>query len=118
MAFVAELANGTKGRKAASSAGTSEDGEDTSSAADLEDDSPAVLEFLSTVKSPSVSELTSRSALFTWPSLTDSDQPEHVELDIAETELIYEVLLADAAKGVKFRSIYSGRSLSCRYVIK
>lgn len=74
-----------------------------------------MLAFLSTVKSPSVAELAPRSALLTWPALTDAEQTETAELDIAEAELIYEVLLADAAKGGKYRSIYSGCSFSCRY---
>jgi len=115
--LIAELTNGVKNRKGPNSTGTSDDGDDNSSAADEEDDSAAVVAFLSTVKSPSVGELTTRSALLTWPALTDCLAAEAPDLEVAEGDLLYEVLLADAAKGGKFRSIYTGSSLSCRLAL-
>lgn len=96
------------------SVGTSEDGEESSSVQDEEDDSPLIVELLSSVTSPQVVELLPRSALLSWPALSESEKNN--ELDISESELLYEVLLADTARGGKYRSIYNGCSLSCRYV--
>ncbi|KAJ8971455.1 hypothetical protein NQ314_000712 [Rhamnusium bicolor] len=65
----------------------------------------------------SVSELSSRSALLQWapPSrLSESASNDSHEVDISESDLRYEVLLSDKSKEMKFKSIYSGASLSCR----
>lgn len=64
-----------------------------------------------------MSELTSRSALLQWAApnkLSESSSNDSHEIDIVETDLRYEVLLSDKSKEMKFKSIYSGASLSCR----
>lgn len=83
---------------------------------DGDDESVMIVEFLSTVSPPHIIELLPRSALLSWSALSESEK--NVELDIAESDLGYEVLLADIAKGGKYKSIYNGCSLSCRYVSK
>ncbi|XP_063902885.1 fibronectin type-III domain-containing protein 3A isoform X3 [Zophobas morio] len=96
------------------SVGTSEDGEE-SSIPDEEDSVQIIADFLSSVQAPTVSELSSRSALLQWappakPSeASNADSPE---IDVGD--LRYEVLLSDKSKEMKFKSIYSGSSLSCR----
>ncbi|KAK6632457.1 hypothetical protein RUM44_007499 [Polyplax serrata] len=79
---------------------------------DGDDESVMIVEFLSTVSPPHIIELLPRSALLSWSALSESEK--NVELDIAESDLGYEVLLADIAKGGKYKSIYNGCSLSCR----
>jgi hypothetical protein len=37
------------------------------------------------------------------------------EFDFSDADLSYEVLLSDKGKEGKYKSIYSGMSLSCRY---
>lgn len=64
-----------------------------------------------------MSELSSRSALLQWAPptrLSESASNDSQEVDIAESDLRYEVLLSDKSKEMKFKSIYSGVSLSCR----
>lgn len=39
---------------------------------------------------------------------------EDTQVEISEAELVYEVLLSDKSKEMKFKSIYRGVSLSCR----
>lgn len=64
-----------------------------------------------------VFELSSRSALLQWAPplrLSEASSNDSHELDISESDLRYEVLLSDKSKEMKFKSIYSGASLSCR----
>lgn len=64
-----------------------------------------------------MSELSSRSALLQWAPplrLSEASSNDSHELDISESDLRYEVLLSDKSKEMKFKSIYSGTSLSCR----
>lgn len=122
--LVADQLNGLKVRppsnvgagkdKKTNSVDPSEDGEENSSVVDEDDESAMIIELLSSVSSPQVMELLPRSALLSWPALSESEK--NSDLDIAESELGYEVLLADIAKGGKYRSIYNGCSLSCRQV--
>lgn len=67
-----------------------------------------------------VAELSSRSALLQWlppERLTEAATSEgkSPEFDFSEADLRYEVLLSDKGKEGKYKSIYSGISLSCRY---
>lgn len=63
-----------------------------------------------------VSELTSRSALLQWrpPVRLLESASKDSQIDIQESDLRYEVLLSDKSKEMRFKSIYSGTSLSCR----
>lgn len=65
-----------------------------------------------------VSELSSRSALLHWsvPSRlsTAASNGSQDPVDISESDLRYDVLLSDKGKEGKYKSIYSGASLSCR----
>ncbi|KAE8744685.1 hypothetical protein FOCC_FOCC008688, partial [Frankliniella occidentalis] len=113
-----DLANGLRTRvitgkeRGMSSVGTSEDGEESSSLQDEEDDVELITEMLSSVQPPQVAELDSTSALLHWSS------PEGLmELgsdEILETDLRYEVLLSDKGKEGRYKSIYNGLSHSCR----
>ncbi|XP_060516675.1 fibronectin type-III domain-containing protein 3A isoform X2 [Cylas formicarius] len=104
--------------KGMNSVGTSEDGEE-SSVPDEEDTAQMIMDILSSVQAPKVSELSSRSALLQWATpikLSESastDSGSH-EIDISENDLRYEVLLSDKSKEMKYKSIYNGASLSCR----
>lgn len=67
-----------------------------------------------------VTELTSRSALLQWSpperfSEASTLEGKGSECDFSEADLRYEVLLSDKGKEGKYKSIYSGISLSCRY---
>ncbi|CAH1175829.1 unnamed protein product [Phaedon cochleariae] len=100
------------------SVGTSEDGEE-SSVPDEEDSFHVyITDVLSSVQAPKVSDLSSRSALLQWAPpvrLSESASTDsRVDVDVSESELRYEVLLSDKGKEMKFKSIYSGPSLSCR----
>ncbi|XP_018563239.1 fibronectin type-III domain-containing protein 3A isoform X4 [Anoplophora glabripennis] len=115
-----ELVNGLKRsgikEKGMNSVGTSEDGEE-SSVPDEEDSFQIITDILSSVQAPKVSELSSRSALLQWAPpirLSESASNDSHEIDISESDLRYEVLLSDKSKEMKFKSIYSGASLSCR----
>lgn len=96
-------------RNGASSVGTSEDGEESSSVPDEEEDFQAIIEQLSTVQSPEVSEITSRSALLQWTVTPNSEN-----VIINSRDLRYEVLLSDRGKEGKYKSIFKGPSLSLR----
>ncbi|XP_066143269.1 fibronectin type-III domain-containing protein 3A isoform X2 [Euwallacea fornicatus] len=123
-----DLVNGLKRtnppgkEKGMSSVGTSEDGEE-SSVPDEEDSVQLVTDLLSSVQAPKVLELSSRSALLQWaPPLRLSESASNDsgtnEIDIAESDLRYEVLLCDksrdASRDMKFKSIYNGTAHSCR----
>ncbi|KAG5900612.1 hypothetical protein JTB14_017464 [Gonioctena quinquepunctata] len=115
-----ELVNGLKRsglkEKGMNSVGTSEDGEE-SSVPDDEDFHVYITDILSSVQAPKVSELSSRSALLQWAApvrLSESASNDSHDIDISESDLRYEVLLSDKSKEMKFKSIYSGPSLSCR----
>ena len=67
-----------------------------------------------------VAELSSRSALLQWLpperfSEAATSEGKSPEFDFSEADLRYEVLLSDKGKEGKYKSIYSGISLSCRY---
>ncbi|PSN41619.1 hypothetical protein C0J52_17774, partial [Blattella germanica] len=116
-----ELVNGMRRGKdrGMSSVGTSEDGEESSSMQDEEDEVHLITEMLSTIKSPQVAELNSRSALLQWSPperLTEAASLEgkNPEFEISEADLRYEVLLSDKGKEGKYKSIYGGIALSCR----
>lgn len=96
-------------RNGASSVGTSEDGEESSSVPDDEDDTQSIIDQLSTVQSPQVSEITSRSALLQWAAVANTDN-----VVLSARELQYDVLLSDRGKEGKYKVIFKGQSLSCR----
>lgn len=56
-----------------------------------------------------VSEITSRTALLQWSTPPQLENPQ---------DLNYEVLLSDRGKDGKYKSIYSGEALSCRWEYK
>ncbi|XP_055713651.1 fibronectin type-III domain-containing protein 3A isoform X2 [Phlebotomus papatasi] len=96
-------------RNGASSVGTSEDGEESSSVPDEEDDYQPLIDQLSAVQSPQVSEVMSKSALLQWAAPPNSEQ-----VTLNPRDLQYEVLLSDRGKDGKYKSIFKGSSLSCR----
>lgn len=108
----AEL-NGIKrsARNGASSVGTSEDGEESSSVPDEDEDVASIIEQLSNVQLPQVSEITSRGALIQWTAPPSS---ENVVLN--KRDLQYHVLLSDRGKEGKYKVIFNGKSLSCRMI--
>lgn len=64
-----------------------------------------------------MSEVSSRCALLQWAPplrLSESSSNDSHEFEISENDLRYEVLLSDKSKEMKYKSIYSGASLSCR----
>lgn len=82
----------------------------TTAAQDQEDDEVlTIVEQLSSVQSPVVSEITPRSALLQWFAPVFS---ENVSLNFSD--LRYEVLLSDRGKEGKYKIIFKGASLSCR----
>ncbi|XP_067007900.1 fibronectin type-III domain-containing protein 3A isoform X2 [Anabrus simplex] len=114
-----ELVNGIRRSKeqGMSSVGTSEDGEESSSIQDEEEETNMmIVEMLSTAKSPQVTELKPRSALLMWsqPDIEATLEGKSSDFDISESEFRYEVLLGDKGKEGKYKSIYNGPHLSCR----
>ncbi|KAL3282642.1 hypothetical protein HHI36_005817 [Cryptolaemus montrouzieri] len=100
----------------ANSVETSEDGEE-SSVQDDEDSVKLITEILSSVEAPLVLDLGPRSALLQWAPptrLSEVSENPDITTEISESELVYEVLLSDKSKEMKFKSIYRGTSLSCR----
>ncbi|XP_022918886.1 fibronectin type-III domain-containing protein 3A isoform X3 [Onthophagus taurus] len=105
--------------KGMNSVGTSEDGEESSSVQDEEDSIHIITDILSSVQAPKVSELTSRSALLQWAPplrLSEASSNDSHEQELNEEDLRYEVLLSSdkSKEQMKYKSIYSGDSLSCR----
>ncbi|XP_062549299.1 fibronectin type-III domain-containing protein 3a-like isoform X1 [Armigeres subalbatus] len=98
-------------RNGTSSVATSEDGEESSSMPDEEDDTQTIVDHLSSVQSPQVNEITSRSALFQWT--VPIPLPPNETLPFNAQDLHYEVLLSDPGKENKYKSIFKGNSLSC-----
>uniref|UniRef100_A0AAG5CX22 Fibronectin type-III domain-containing protein n=1 Tax=Anopheles atroparvus TaxID=41427 RepID=A0AAG5CX22_ANOAO len=106
--------------------------EETSSAPDEEDDNTQsiIVDHLSSVPSPQVTEITSRTALLQWspPTTTTAaaaqpmpgvvSAPQAVSaaeaLPFNVQDLHYEVLLSDHGKENKYKSIFKGTSLSCK----
>uniref|UniRef100_A0A182P942 Fibronectin type-III domain-containing protein n=1 Tax=Anopheles epiroticus TaxID=199890 RepID=A0A182P942_9DIPT len=111
--------------------------EDTSSAPDEEDDNTQsiIIDHLSSVPSPQVTEITPRTALLQWspptpvpvqvpppvpagavvPSVPPPPIPGALEpLPFNVQDLRYEVLLSDHGKENKYKSIFKGSSLSCK----
>ncbi|XP_055375585.1 fibronectin type-III domain-containing protein 3A isoform X2 [Condylostylus longicornis] len=94
-------------RNGASSVGTSEDGEESSSVPDDEDDCQTIIEQLSAVQKPEVTDITSRSAMLRWeaPPLSDAI--------LNSRDLRYDVLLSDRGKEGKYKLIFKGESYVC-----
>ncbi|XP_045472240.1 fibronectin type-III domain-containing protein 3A isoform X2 [Harmonia axyridis] len=95
---------------------TSEDGEE-GSVQDDEDTVRVITEILSSIEAPLVLDLGPRSALLQWAPpvhITETPEGEDPGVEISESDLVYEVLLSDKSKEMKFKSIYRGASLSCR----
>uniref|UniRef100_A0A182KBS4 Fibronectin type-III domain-containing protein n=1 Tax=Anopheles christyi TaxID=43041 RepID=A0A182KBS4_9DIPT len=108
--------------------------EETSSAPDEEDDNTQsiIVDHLSSVPSPQVTEITPRTALLQWspptpvpvqppvtagpvPGVPPPPIPGALEpLPFNVQDLRYEVLLSDHGKENKYKSIFKGSSLSCK----
>uniref|UniRef100_A0A182NED3 Fibronectin type-III domain-containing protein n=1 Tax=Anopheles dirus TaxID=7168 RepID=A0A182NED3_9DIPT len=111
--------------------------EDTSSAPDEEDDNTQsiIVDHLSSVPSPQVTEITPRTALLQWspptpvpvqvppvpagpvpgvppPPIPPPGALEPLPFNVQD--LRYEVLLSDHGKENKYKSIFKGSSLSCK----
>lgn len=71
-----------------------------------------MIEQLSNVQSPQISEITSRSALLKWSSLQSSNGDNSNILNTRD--LRYEVLLSDRGKEGKYKIIFKGQNLSCK----
>lgn len=105
---MATTANSTTGSTA-----SYEDGDGSSSIADDEDEVQAIVELLSSVQSPQISEVTPRSALLKWTApVASPSATENVVLNLRD--LRYEVLLSDRGKEGKYKIIFKGQSLTCR----
>lgn len=102
-----ELVNGNRAKIEI----VNQDGEESSSGPDEEDASSLFAEILANVKSPQVTELSSRSALIQWWPPENEANPE---IEFSENDLRYEVLLSDKGRDGKYKSIYNGVALSCR----
>ncbi|EAA05921.4 AGAP009522-PA, partial [Anopheles gambiae str. PEST] len=103
--------NGTGAAVAINTPSPSE--EDTSSAPDEEDDNTQslIVEHLSAVPSPQVTEITPRTALLQWSPPTPTVPVVPLP---PPPDLRYEVLLSDHGKENKYKSIFKGSSLSCK----
>jgi hypothetical protein len=80
--------------------------------------SALLMDMLSTISAPLVTEVTARSAFVQWAHpdrISESGENRFPELaDIAEHDFRYEVFICDKGKEGRFRSIFVGSALSCR----
>lgn len=104
--------NGTSSGGGASSVGTSDDGEESSSVPDEEDDFHHIVNYLSSVESPTVKEIQSHTALITWEA--PPAPTENALNNLNTNDIRYEILLGDSGKDGKYKSIFRGTNLSCR----
>lgn len=104
--------NGTTPGGGASSVGTSDDGEESSSVPDEEDDFHRIVDYLSSVESPTVKEIQSHTALITWEA--PPAPTENALNNLNTNDIRYEILLGDRGKDGKYKSIFRGTNLSCR----
>lgn len=104
--------NGTSSTGGASSVGTSDDGEESSSVPDEEDDFQHIIHYLSSVESPTVTEIQSHTALITWEA--PPAPTENALNNLNTNDIRYEILLGDRGKDGKYKSIFRGTNLSCR----
>ncbi|KAM7351314.1 miles to go isoform 2-T3 [Cochliomyia hominivorax] len=105
-------------RQGASSVASSEEGDDNFSLGingadgdEEEDYQASIVEQLSSIQKPEVTDITSRSAKIVWeapPCISESAQQL-----INTRELRYNVLLSDRAKECKYKSLYKGSSYDC-----
>lgn len=110
--------NNTSNQGASSNA-SSEEGEDLSTTTtplngednEEEDYQASIVEQLSDIQKPEVSEITSRSAKIMWdiPQSINESALQMINLE----ELQYNVLLSERAKECKFKSLYKGSSYDC-----
>lgn len=104
--------NGTNSGGGASSVGTSDDGEESSSVPDEEDDFHQIINYLSSIESPTVKEIQSHTALITWEA--PPAPTENALNNLNTNDIRYEILLGDRGKDGKYKSIFRGTNLSCR----
>lgn len=110
--------NGTNsvggGGGGASSVGTSDDGEESSSVPDEDgdDDCSQLINYLSSVESPTVKEIQPHTALITWEA--PPAPTENALNNLNTNDIRYEILLGDRGKDGKYKSIFRGTNLSCR----
>uniref|UniRef100_T1IZQ5 receptor protein-tyrosine kinase n=1 Tax=Strigamia maritima TaxID=126957 RepID=T1IZQ5_STRMM len=78
-----------------------------------EEESKVLIELLSKVFPPKVSEVDARSAFLRWkpPDMSSEDENKKNDLSIRESDFTYDVLLSDHGKDSKYRVIYSGSAL-------
>uniref|UniRef100_A0A1A9WLZ3 Fibronectin type-III domain-containing protein n=1 Tax=Glossina brevipalpis TaxID=37001 RepID=A0A1A9WLZ3_9MUSC len=99
--------------------GSSEEGEDNSSMGggitadddEEEDYQNAIIEQLSAIQKPEVTDITSRSAKIIWEAPPCLNETTHQLINMRE--LRYNVLLSDRAKECKYKSLYKGSSYDC-----
>ncbi|XP_059082249.1 fibronectin type-III domain-containing protein 3A-like isoform X2 [Tigriopus californicus] len=74
-----------------------------------------LVELLSNVRTPKVSDINARSVLLNWGlPIREGEGSKFDALEpIPESEYRYEVLLSDKGKDGKYRSIFNGHSLDC-----
>jgi hypothetical protein len=74
-----------------------------------------LLEILSNIRTPTVTEIRARAVLLVWsPPVSESGDPRFDKVDpIPDQDLEYEVLMSDKGKEGKYRSIFSGTSMEC-----
>ncbi|XP_073826818.1 miles to go [Musca autumnalis] len=100
---------------ASSSNASSEEGEDLTNGLtpdnDDEDCQTSIIDHLSDIQKPEVSEITSRSAKIMWdiPQSINESASHVMNLE----ELRYNVLLSERTKECKFKSFYKGSSYDC-----
>ncbi|XP_075153137.1 miles to go [Haematobia irritans] len=116
--YTANNGNKSNNNQGASSNVSSEEGEDLSSTTPLsgedngeeEDYQASIIEQLSDIQKPEVSDITSRSAKIVW------DIPQSINesaLQLNMEELRYNVLLSERTKECKYKSLYKGASYDC-----
>ncbi|KAI8129980.1 Fibronectin type-III domain-containing protein 3a [Lucilia cuprina] len=102
----------------ASSVASSEEGDDNLSLGvngadgdEEEDYQASIVEQLSTIQKPEVTDITSRSAKIVWeaPQCISESALQLINM----RELRYNVLLSDRAKECKYKSLYKGSSYDC-----
>lgn len=110
--------SGSNGNKSKSDSRTQDDSEESGVGhEDDEEMQQLLVELLSNIRTPKVSEIQARIALLKWgPPVRDQgdggakfEPLEH----ITDAEFRYEVLLSDNYKDGKYRSIFTGHSIDC-----
>ena len=80
-----------------------------------EQEKQLLLEILSNIRTPTVTEIRARAVLLVWsPPVSEHGDPRFDKVPpIPDQDLEYEVLMSDKGKDGKYRSIFSGASMEC-----